>query len=191
MIHRHKINYAIAIVVIALGIIAVTTSTSAIWRSKEKAEHFVKKEEFASWITECLRNDSNHNDGDGDVSCRASRTINHQNQDGVSVHLKILDREERKMPRFKISVPLGAFLPAGLTLSLFDQQPFSVPFQFCDKNGCFINLDLADDVVNALKNNDHMKVTYMKVNRNMIDAKIDLDGFSQSLEWLEKQEQRP
>ncbi len=180
-----KINYAIAAVVIVLGIIAV----SAVMKSDKSAPQSTREitETYNDWIIECFQNDSNRNGSNicvGAFKKDDKQASNNSKQ--ISAELKMITRAGKPIPRLKVIAPLGIFLPAGISLTLPSQEPFIVPVQFCTLQGCFINLDLADDVVQALINSDALGVGYMLSNRETTQTQISLDGFENALTHLQK-----
>ena len=176
-----NINYVLAAVVLCLGIGAISMA----YRATSNQEPMPKQTElehkqFQSWAYACWQQD-----GAEEKSCRASQKITDDN--GVTVlHAKIflVKRGDVMLPRLQVIVPLGTFLPLGLSVHLAPQEPFTVPFQFCNEEGCFINLDLADDVVQMLKQSQTLDISYRHENRELMKYSITLTGFSDALSYL-------
>lgn len=182
MKNLQKINYLISALVIVLGIVSVTMllqkNTVQAPSKRESAPAYKAVSTFDYWEIACV------DDENAEQHCRAKQNIHNQEDLYLSVQLKIINRLEERIPRLKVSAPLGIFLPAGITLTLPGQEAFTVPFQFCEAEGCFINLDLANDVVDALSQSDNLKVSYMRANRAEEELQIKLQGFDKSLEAL-------
>ncbi len=176
-----KINYVIAVIVIALGIIAVSMAMGT--NNNVNISLTEKRERFEDWSVLCLQNDSNRNGSDicfGEYSQTEGSTAI------LTAQLKMIDRAGELIPRLKVIAPLGIFLPAGVSLTLPDQDPFIVPVQFCDVEGCFVNLDLASDVVQALSNSDELGVSYLSSNHEPLNLAIKLNGFIDALAYLKQ-----
>ncbi|PCI55882.1 MAG: hypothetical protein COB36_03535 [Alphaproteobacteria bacterium] len=175
------INYALAAIVICLGLWSIsmayqTKSNQAPMPQKTKLEH----KQFQSWTYACW-----HDDGGEGKLCALSQKITDDN--GISAlqaKISLIERDGEILPRLQVVVPLGTFLPLGLSVHLKPQEPFTVPFQFCNQEGCFINLDLADDVVQMLTQSQTLDISYRQESRESMKYSIGLTGFSDALYYL-------
>ncbi len=186
------LNYILASLVIILGFLAVFVASQAlslkiqqtqnggvIYEVVEPDDDVVIASLVGPWTYKCIKS-AQYSD-----SCSAQQLIRNQAGDiALDVNVSLIRRGDVIVPRFKIQAPLGVFLPAGLTVELPDQKPFNVPFQFCQEQGCFINLDLADNVVEQLKNNTSMIVGYKDINRVSGYYEINLNRVSDVLTRL-------
>ncbi len=188
-----KINYGISAVVIVLGIVAVSmvtikspsTTVSSVQKGSDVVQFVVA--DYNGWAIKCFQNDSSRNSFS---DCFGEKSISDQMGDDLTLHLKLIDRAGSMIPRLKVIAPFGIFLPAGLSLTLPAQEEFTVPVQFCEGDGCYINLDLADDVVHALSNSDALRVSYLKSSRETVELDIGLEGFTDALTHLKQQEEQ-
>lgn len=186
------VNYILATLVIILGFLAVfiasqalslkikqTQNSGVIYEVMQPDEDVIIASTIGPWTYQCVQSPQRSD------SCSASQIIRN-NLDDVSLdlHVTLIRRGDVIIPRFKIQAPLGVYLPAGLTVELPNQKPFNVPFQFCQEKGCFINLDLADNVVAQLKENSVMIVGYHDVNRVVGYHEVNLSGVSDILTRL-------
>lgn len=181
-----NINYALTAIVICLGLWSIVAAYRAMDsqvsnNSAPKPTQIVlESKEFQSWMYECLQNDEGAQE-----PCTVSQNI--VDEGGVSVlraEIYLIDRGGEILPRLQVTAPLGTFLPLGLSVHLAPQEPFTVPFQFCNKEGCFINLDLADDVVQMLKQSQALDISYRHENRELMKHSIGLIGFYDALSYL-------
>lgn len=175
------INYALTAIVICLGFWSIGAAYQATNNQALKPTRIVSEsKQFQSWTYECLQDD-----GAAGETCAVFQKITDDN--GISaLHAKIslIERDGEILPRLQVVVPLGTFLPLGLSVHLKPQEPFTVPFQFCNQEGCFINLDLADDVVQMLTQSQTLDISYRPENRESIKYSIGLIGFSDALSYL-------
>lgn len=139
-----------------------------------------ESKQFQVWTYECWQGDEGHNN----VCGVSQKVTDAQGAFAVRANILLIEREGVMRPRLQVIVPLGTFLPFGLSMHLAPQEPFTVPFQFCNKEGCFINLDLAEDVILTLKNAQNLHVSYHRSNREMFSFSINLSGFSDALSYL-------
>lgn len=186
-----KINYVLAVLVGLLGIVALSMLVYPREQSQhESSEHVSLQPQNSgiqnSWEIQCLEYESNRNDNE---AC-FSRYLTHDDRGArVEARLFMVQREGVLTPRLQITAPLGIFLPTGMTLSLPQQEEFAVPIQFCEKHGCYINLDLADDVVHALSNSNALRVSYKRSNYGAAEALIKLNNFTDALTHLKQREE--
>ena len=173
-ISLQTLNYIIAIVVIALGIVATSMAYKAMNRHSAvqvKPKQATTGTKIGVWLHSC-------NEG-----CRVTQKIksSETNADIVEIRLSLTNRIGQTMPvpRLKIIAPLGTFLPTGISIALAGQEPLIAPFQSCTKEGCIINLDLADDIVTSLKQSETLGISYHDTN-----ITVPLEGFAQSLEQI-------
>lgn len=175
------VNYVLAALVLCLGIGAISMAYQAMNNQEPMLNQMeLDRKQFQSWTYACW-----HNDEGEKKSCGASQKITDDN--GISVlHAKIslIERDGVMLPRLQVIVPLSTFLPLGLSVHLKPQEPFTVPFQSCNEEGCFINLDLADDVVQMLTQNQVLDISYHQKNHKLMKYSIDLSGFYNALSCL-------
>jgi len=187
----NKINYTIAAMVSLLGFIAIYMAASKPTENTQKPITQEPKpisavvKNYDGWAIKCLQNDSSRNSRSG---CYGEKTIQDQTGAQISAQVMLIDRGGRFVPRLKVTVPFGIFLPAGLSLTLPAQEEFTVPVQFCEGQGCYINLDLADDVVQELSNSDTLRVSYLLSSRETSAIDLPLSGFFDSLKHLKRAE---
>ena len=168
-----KANYLLAFAICMLGFISVylAFSQSPPSSTEKQAEEITHSKIFDSWSFECRK------------SCIIiQKVMNDAGDPLLTAQIFMIKRGEQGLPRLRIIAPLGTFLPAGITVDLSVHDPFTVPFQFCTDQGCFINLDLASDVVDALRNEKTLSVSYRKENRETQTVEISLSGLSKALE---------
>jgi invasion protein IalB len=197
-----RINFALGIVVLILGFSAVLTVAASVFLPlpvvQEQMPVFAGSRPTVAlethdskplqdgptfgWRLECPA--EFHSAG---RDCDAERRLIWRNPsaEGVTVALAPADRDRRPYPRMRIIVPPGSYLPAGLSVKLEDEEPFSVPFQFCTENGCFVNLDLADDVVTKMKTASLFTVFYKNSEGAQQSVDVPLDRFAEELDALQ------
>ena len=187
-IHQ-TINYGLACFVCVLGIISLVMSYHAMNVVTQEPDAYPAKpiyvvdEAYGLWRYVCEQDEGGYN------ACYAYQKVNgFKDGSALVVKISLTKRQGQVLPRLKIISPFETFLPAGVTIDLAVQEPFTVPFQFCsvEEEGCFINLDLADDVVAALVQENALNVTYKTMHREESRNVVHLDGLSELLERLKK-----
>lgn len=190
-----NVNYGIAIIVIALGVVASVMASLALmsthYTQKEIpvnaydpvfSENKDKRRISGAWVHKCTTEQ-------GKVElCSLSQSV--MSEDHVMVlraDVTMIEREGKLVPRLTLSAPLGTFLPMALTLHLPPQEPFSIPFQFCNKGGCLVNLDLSDDVITAMSRTAELHISYISEHRNKQETSLSLNGIAQGIQYLQTQ----
>jgi invasion protein IalB len=94
----------------------------------------------------------------------------------AEIAMRVPDGGGIAAPRMTLTAPLGAFLPSGFLLQIDAREPFIIPFQGCDAQGCFVNLDLAPDVIAAMISGQKMTVEYMTPAQEIVSFPMGLAG---------------
>ena len=178
----NKMNYRLACAICLLGIISVylaylsPPSQSSIENQPQSIAHY---DHFGSWTSECKQSEKK------ELDCTLTqKVLNDAKTELLAAQIFMVQRDNKTRPRLRIITPLGTFLPAGITIDLSVHAPFTVPFQFCTNKGCFINLDLADDVIEALQKEEALSVSYRKENRETQTVELSLSGLPEALKRL-------
>lgn len=145
----------------------------------------IKTEDFDDWRVECVQDSEPQ--GKAPPSCSMFQRLMWE-EGAASPALKVTvimaEREGKAIPRMRMTAPLGTFLPAGLTLMIEGEEEASILFQFCSNEGCFVNLDMADDVVSKLKEKSVLKTMYIRADGKKAELDVSLKGFSKALERI-------
>jgi invasion protein IalB len=94
---------------------------------------------------------------------------------------------ENKQPAAILTVPLGVFLPAGLTLTVPDVKPVRVVIETCLPKGCRGAVALNDELLEALRKGDKAQVTLMDARRRQINLPVSLKGFTKGFAAVKAQ----
>ena len=60
-------------------------------------------------------------------------------------------------PIVLVTLPLGIYLPTGVSLMIDEQEKVNFPIERCDPDGCHMLVTLTDDRVDTLKNARELK----------------------------------
>lgn len=197
-----KVNYAIGLCVCFLGLIAiimmarpsVEPDSRAVVLESHQASVKIRQPEHVDnasilqgiepatgrtgdWRYECKLS------MEGMEACSALRRVLWEDgkSEALLAVLTAVERQGAKTPRLKLMAPLGTFLPGGISMQIDEQEPFIVPFQACAVEGCFVNLDLAPEVVDALRSGAVMVVEYMTPDQKVATVRIPLNGVEDAI----------
>ncbi len=111
-----------------------------------------------------------------DLQCRALINVftgqNNQLIFGVSVQLA-----ENDGAAALFTMPLGLYLPAGLSLTVDDGPPHKAIIQTCDQRGCYAGWVMTKDELQKLRAGKHIAAAFEANNRSPIKIGIPLTGF--------------
>lgn len=77
-----------------------------------------------------------------------------------------------------IQLPLGLFLPAGITLQLDGQKPEQLEVQTCDQKGCYVGSAISAKMLDAMKQGEKMTIAFQDLPKNKISVPVPLKGFA-------------
>ncbi len=86
--------------------------------------------------------------------------------------------QDTKKPVTMIQIPLGMFLPAGLSIDVDGNQSQTYPFQTCNANGCFVGFPVPDPTIQAMFNGNKLNITFQNLNKKPVVLPMSLAGFT-------------
>ena len=86
--------------------------------------------------------------------------------------------QDTKKPVTMIQVPLGMFLPAGLSVDVDGAVSQTYPFQTCNANGCFVGFPIPDAMIKAMFNGNKLNVSFQNLNKKPVVLPMSLAGFT-------------
>lgn len=137
----------------------------------------VQMQSYGDWGVECVAVF-----GD-DQECHLLQRIlwDDTKEEAMLAHILFIEKEGQVLPRLRLIAPLGTFLPAGMQMKLGDINEIYAPFQYCMTSGCFVNLDLAQDVVEEMGKHKILYATYQQADGGVGKVEISLNGLPAGL----------
>ncbi len=86
--------------------------------------------------------------------------------------------QDTKKPVTMVQIPLGMFLPAGLSVDVDGAISQTYPFQTCNANGCFAGFPIPDAMIKAMFNGNKLNVTFQNLNKKPVVLPMSLAGFT-------------
>jgi len=77
-----------------------------------------------------------------------------------------------------IQLPLGLYVPAGLSLRVDDAAAVEFPIQTCDGTGCFVGSPVTPDLLAQLQSGQTLTLTFQNLAQAAIELPITLEGFA-------------
>lgn len=76
-----------------------------------------------------------------------------------------------------LRVPLGIFNPAGVTMTVNDGTPETLPIQTCDAKGCYAGGPIAPENLAAMRKGATLKLVFQNLRKKAITVPVPLKGF--------------
>jgi invasion protein IalB len=125
------------------------------------------------WITQCTKEGQQK-----DRDCKIEQTIilKKTQQRILSVIVRV--PAESPNPAMMIHLPLGFFLPNGVSLQLDQEVSLNLNVQTCDANGCYCGTPISENMLVAMKTGNRMMVSFQSLAKETVSIPVPLAGFA-------------
>jgi len=140
----------------------------------QKTEPYIK-ERFENWTLKCIKPVNSIE------RCEANQIIFNQKQQPVAeISIIKLPKGQVAAAAATIIVPLETILSEGLVLAIQELEPKKYQFKFCNSLGCYSQIGLTDDEVEALKRKEKASIFLKHISSGdqQIVIPMSLDGFT-------------
>jgi|TARA_B100001939_G_scaffold342022_1_gene352482 invasion protein IalB len=121
--------------------------------------------------------------------CEANQIIvNDKKQPVAEISIFKLSDNQVAEAAATIIVPLETILSEGLILAIEDLEPKKYQFKFCNRLGCYSQIGLIKEEVEALKNNERASIYLKHISSGdqQVIIPISLDGFMKTFSRVMK-----
>ena len=142
----------------------------------QKTEPYIK-ERFENWSLKCIKPVNSIE------RCEANQIIFNQKQQPVAeISIIKLPKGQVAAAAATIIVPLETILSEGLVLEIQELDPKKYQFKFCNSLGCYSQIGLTDDEVEALKRKEKASIFLKHISSGdqQIVIPMSLDGFTKT-----------
>ena len=142
----------------------------------QKTEPYIK-ERSENWTLKCIE------PVDSIERCEANQIIFNQKQQPVAeISIIKLPKGQVAAAAATIIVPLETILSEGLVLAIQELEPKKYQFKFCNSLGCYSQIGLTDDEVEALKRKEKASIFLKHISSGdqQIVIPMSLDGFTKT-----------
>ena len=94
-------------------------------------------------------------------------------------------RPDAHEPVITARIPVGLYLPAGLTMNVDDGKPQSLPLQSCDQQGCYGEAPLTASFLTALKGGKQLSLSFQNMSRNNVALPVPLANFADAFQKIQ------
>lgn len=133
----------------------------------------------SAWVTKCT------SAGKKDLAdCSVERTML-LNQTGRFI-LSIVIRmpPQGREPGMMVHLPLGLFIPAGVTIQLDRQTPETLQVQTCDTAGCYAGVAVSSELLASMERAQHLTVSFQDLGRSKITVPVPLEGLTEAYQKI-------
>jgi len=88
-------------------------------------------------------------------------------------------------PMMTIRVPVGLYLPAGVSMQIDDAKSEPVPLQTCDLQGCFAQTTLNPSTIAALKGGKKLSITFQNMAKANVVLPFPLGNFADAYQKIQ------
>ena len=142
----------------------------------QQTEPYIK-ERFENWALKCIKPVNSIE------RCEANQIIFNQKQQPVAeISIIKLPKGQVVAAAATIIVPLETILSEGLVLAIQELEPKRYQFKFCNSLGCYSQIGLTDDEVEALKKKEKASIFLKHISSGdqQIVIPMSLNGFTKT-----------
>jgi invasion protein IalB len=156
-----------------LAVIALLALTAATARGEEESE-------FGAWTLRCEQADA---DAASECILQQYLVLRTGGQPVLQFTLGLAPDDGQ--PTVLLKLPLGIYLPPGITLRIDDGAPATFPVERCDPDGCQAVMKLREATLANLRAGRRFTITFHDAERRALDMPLSLDGFGAAYDALQ------
>jgi invasion protein IalB len=128
-----------------------------------------------SWSTGCVAEQRG-----GQLNCSVEQRAIVTNTGQLVASVRINVPQDTKKPVMMIQVPLGLFVPAGITIDVNGTNAQKLDIQTCEAQGCYAGAPVPDAFLAAMLKEPKLNLTFQSLNKQSINLSLPLIGFPQA-----------
>lgn len=118
----------------------------------------------------------------GALDCSLSQRVIDAKTGRLIAMVRIRFPSDTRAPVMLLQMPLGVYLPAGLSLAVDNASQGKAEFQTCEPDGCYAGMPLAGTLLKAMLKGQTLNITIQDQAHNDTTLRISLAGFSKTYE---------
>jgi invasion protein IalB len=132
------------------------------------------------WIARCM---SNSRQSPVACSVEESLVMSNTGQPVASIVVQMLPKAHE--PMMTIRVPVGLYIPPGLTMQIDDGKTESVSLLACDARGCFAQMSLNASAIASFKGGKKLSITFQNAAKANVTLPFPLENFADSYQKIQ------
>src|SRR5579864_7591634 len=127
----------------------------------------------ANWVSRCAA------DGrQSTLDCSVEQSIVETKSRQLLMQVVVRVPPDTRKPVLAIQLPLGLFLPGGVTLKFDDGKPARFEVETCDQKGCYLQVPISPEMLQEMTKGKQMSVTFQNLSKQDIGVPVPLGGFT-------------
>lgn len=134
----------------------------------------------SEWISRCA-SDARQSA----LECVVEQTAVLQKTGQLVAAVSIRVPSDTHQPSLAVQIPVGLFLPAGVTLQIDERKPVNLTLQTCDLKGCYAAMPISPELLAALKSGKKLAVSFQNLTKENISVPLQLTNFDQAYQKIQ------
>jgi invasion protein IalB len=125
-----------------------------------------------AWVLNCANQDA------GLVCTAGQLVVLRQGQRTIRINAAVRVDPKSKKPTLLLQLPLGIYLPSGVTLKFGGGKAKAIAFQSCNPNGCVAEHEIAAAEINTLVQGADLKLSVRTTDKTPFEFDVPAKGFA-------------
>ena len=136
---------------------------------------------YNSWANQCETDPNSNN-----KICYSSQTIIVKDKDAEILYIAIGHIPDSDKPLLRMTTPLGTLLPEGMQIQVDNGEESRLPYVFCNRIGCHIEVGVTEKFLAAIKKGNKLNIKFLDLGGREFNVPVSLSGFTKAYNSLEK-----
>src|SRR5262245_441266 len=132
------------------------------------------------WVAKCVSESRQ-----SPVECSMEQTLSLPNTGQLVASVLVRVPADTHQPVMMIQLPVGLYIPAGLSLQIDDGKAQPVPLQTCDLKGCYAGMQVSQELLTSLKSGKRLTMTFQNMAKNNVTVPIPLGNFTDAYQKIQ------
>jgi invasion protein IalB len=132
------------------------------------------------WVSRCASEARG-----GALECAIEQTVFLSKTGQLVAAVTIRVPADTRQPSLAIQVPVGLYLPAGVSLQIDEGKPLALVLQTCDLKGCYAATPVSPEMLAALKSGKTLIITFQNLNKEGIRVPLQLTNFAEAYQRIQ------
>lgn len=132
-----------------------------------------------NWVSRCAANARQ-----GPLECLIEQRLLMANTGQLVAAVSVRTPGDGDGPVMGVQLPLGLYLPAGLTIDIDGASQQALELQTCDMNGCYASSPVSEALLTAMTRGQKLNLVFQGLNRQPVTVSSDLNGFTAAFQRI-------
>jgi invasion protein IalB len=126
-----------------------------------------------NWVVNCAQSQQG-------LLCRAGQSLFFKKTGQRFMSVAVVVAPDTKKPQLLLQLPLGVYLPAGVSLKIGKDEAKTLPYQSCDQAGCIAEYAVTDGELNAMTKGANLTISAQNNQKKPFNLEVSSNGFSEA-----------